>query len=99
MDAHQSMLGHILEALKPGGRLVLVEPAPRPGRAGDRQAQARSHEIGIEFAEADLEEAGFEIVDRRETFTERDGHGDTEWLLVGRKPAGAVTGGPYQLNW
>jgi ubiquinone/menaquinone biosynthesis C-methylase UbiE len=94
----QAMLRGILAALKPGGRFVIVEPAPT--RAGDttRADQAKRHTIAIELVEADLREAGFEIAEREVKFTTRpahrheggDGKGDAlapvEWLLAARKP-------------
>jgi ubiquinone/menaquinone biosynthesis C-methylase UbiE len=92
---YQAMLRGIHAALKPGGRLVLVEPAPM--RSGDttRDAQAKRHSIAIAFVEADLKEAGFEIAARETTFTTRPAHrhqgsdapeAPIEWLLVARKP-------------
>ena len=95
---HQAMLRGIRQALKPGGRLALIEPAPT--RAGDttREAQAKRHSIAIEFVEADLKQAGFEIAVREITFTTRPAHrhegegaaetlAPVEWLLVARRPA------------
>ncbi len=63
---HSSMLRHVRAALKPGGRLVLVEPI---ARAEDtvRAAQTRRHTIAIELVENELKEAGFEISPKRST--------------------------------
>ena len=95
---HQSMLRAILAALKPGGRFVIVEPAPMRAAATTRAAQANGHAIAIEFVEDDLRQAGFEIVSRETKFTTRPEHkhntgeGTTdalapiEWLLAARKP-------------
>lgn len=97
---HQAMLRAILAALKPGGRLAIVEPAPT--RTGDttRAAQTKRHTIAIEYVEEDLRQAGFEVAVREVKFTTRpehkhDGPGGNaetlppvEWLLVARKPAG-----------
>lgn len=94
---HQAMLARILASLKPGGRLVLVEPAPTRAADTTRAAQEKRHTIAIEFAEEDLKQAGFEIAVRNVSFATRPEHqhatsGATEtvkaveWLLVGRKP-------------
>ena len=94
---HQAMLARILAALKPGGRLALVEPAPTRAIDTTRAAQEKRHTIAIAFAEADLREAGFEIVVRNIEFTTRPEHQHTaggtsemirpvEWLLVARRP-------------
>ena len=94
---YRSMLAHMRAALKPGGRLVLVEPIPRTGDT-TRAAQTKRHSIAIELAEADLREAGFEVVTKDAAFVSRPEHmhdsartaaGDksTDWLLVARRPA------------
>ena len=97
---HQAMLGAILAALKPGGRLAIVEPAPMRATDTVRADQAKRHTIAIEFVEADLRAAGFEIAARDVKFTTRPAHKHdggsgsaetltpVEWLLVARKPAG-----------
>lgn len=82
--AHQTMLGAILRALKPGGRLVIVEPLDRSRRDSPRDRQERSHEIAPQFVREDLESAGFEIVDLIDPFTKRP-EGDEMWLVVARK--------------
>ena len=96
---YKEMLAAIRAALKPGGRLVLVEPAPRRADDRTRADQARRHTIAIEFAEADLREAGFEVTRKDPEFTarpeheHRDGNGKesikaVEWLLVAERPRG-----------
>jgi predicted methyltransferase len=80
MNEHQAMLGAIRRALKPDGRLVLVEPISDRRRGETRAEQVRSHEIAPEHAVADARAAGFRIVGLRDPFTKRE-H-DTEWLLV-----------------
>ena len=87
-EAYTSMLEHIKAALKPGGRLVLVEPISKSRRVAMREVQEDSHEIGISYARADLEAAGFDILDERDPFVKRKDNGDEMWLLVGRRPAG-----------
>ena len=94
---HQAMLARILAALKPGGRLALVEPAPRNASDTTREAQAKRHTIAIEFAEEDLKQAGFEIAAKEGSFATRPEHQHraggsdetvtiVEWLLVARRP-------------
>lgn len=83
-SAHQAMLGAILQALKPGGRLVIVEPLDRSRRDAPRDRQERSHEIGPQYVREDLESAGFEVIDLIDPFTKRP-EGDEMWLVVARK--------------
>jgi predicted methyltransferase len=94
---YQKMLGKLHEALRPGGKLVLVEPIPR---AGDRTrgAQTKRHSIGIDLAEGELKDAGFDIVKKDPGFVSRPEHRNdaatragenaaTDWLLVAQKPS------------
>src|SRR5829696_3951221 len=82
MKEHQAMLATIKRALKPGGRLVIVEPVSASRRSGTREAQASNHEIGIDWVKQDAREAGFTQVQLVDPFTTRpEGHGE-EWMLV-----------------
>jgi predicted methyltransferase len=86
MTEHQAMLQGIARALRPGGRLVIVEPIA-PGRAAaPRERQAARHEIASRYVLEDLRQAGFEIVDRRDPFVERPDDRDIEWLIVATPP-------------
>ena len=92
---YAAVLARVKDALKPGGRLVLVEPTPSSADDVTRAAQAKKHTIAIEFAEADLAAAGFEIVRKEMAFVRRPSHqmpngvtmSPVDWLLVARRPA------------
>ena len=85
--AHQAMLTAILRALKPGGRLVIVEPLATSRRDDSREQQERSHEIGPQYVRDDLTQAGFKIMELIDPFTKRP-EGDQMWLVVAKKPVG-----------
>ncbi len=86
MDDYQKVLGHIFKALKPGGRLVLVEPIAKERMAWTRKKQADKHEIALRFALADLKAAGFSIKKQRDPFIERPSKDDRMWMAVALKP-------------
>lgn len=80
MQQHQSVLSALRRALKPEGRLVIVEPVRDSRRGRPRTDQARDHEIDPEFVLHDARAAGFRIVGLQDPFTVRGG--DIEWLMA-----------------
>jgi predicted methyltransferase len=90
MREHQQMLSALRSALKPDGKLVIVEPISDTRRSRSRGDQTKAHEIAPEFVLADARSAGFRIVGLQDPFTSRDRDRDMEWLLV-LQPAEPVT--------
>ena len=82
MARHQAMLAQIRTALKPDGRLVILEPIAPVRREDARADQVRSHEIGIHHVIREAQDAGFVVVLQQDPFTSRANAGDDEWLLV-----------------
>lgn len=76
------MLEHIRKALKPGGRLLLVEPFNPKRRGDDREKQVERHEIAPELVEEELAEAGFELLYREDSFIENS----QSSLVAARRP-------------
>jgi predicted methyltransferase len=86
LSAYPEMLARMRDALKPAGRLVIVDQIGTSRRDAARDEQARSHEIAAAYVEKDLREAGFEIVAVRDPFIEKDDDGDQQWMIVAAKP-------------
>lgn len=84
MPFHEAMLGHLFESLKPGGRLVLVEPWSPSRRGEPRADQVRDHVIAPELVEAELRRAGFAVEARRDEFVSTGQR--REWLIRVRRP-------------
>ena len=87
IERHEPVLAALRRALKPEGRLVIVEPVRDSRRGRARADQVRDHEIDPEFVLRELRAAGFHIVGLQDPFTTRDR--DLEWLLVAQ-PAGSA---------
>ena len=88
MVSYEAMLAHLFESLKPGGRLVLVEPWSTSRRHEPRADQVKQHVLAPELAEAELRRHGFEIEARRDDFVTADDH--REWLIQACRPRAAV---------
>jgi len=89
MPAHEAMLRHIRAALKQNGRLVLMERISNEFEPRSREEQIKVHQLGTNFVQHELEEAGFEVLELHDPFTERpdDGNGRSRWwLILARKP-------------
>ncbi|WP_185154219.1 class I SAM-dependent methyltransferase [Fulvivirga sp. M361] len=83
MDDYLKILKHIKQALKPGGKLVIIEPIGEERRTWNRKSQEGKHEIAIRYVLDDLEKAGYRIIQQRDPFIERGQHKkDALWALV-----------------
>ena len=94
MAEHQAMLEAIRSALKPAGRLVIVEPISASRRTATRAEQTREHEIAPEYVLQDARTAGLRIVGLEDPFTTRGRA--TEWMMTVTPSAAAtiIAAGP-----
>jgi predicted methyltransferase len=74
-------LAQLFRSLRPDGRLVIVDRAPRSG-AGEPEL---AHHIAPATVATALRRAGYAVIDEDDQFT-HDPEGDTWWLLAARKP-------------
>jgi SAM-dependent methyltransferase len=91
MTEYRAMLTNLRQALKPGGRLVIVEPISARRRDEPRDLQTKHHEVGAEHVQQEARQAGFRVARLEDPFVKRGGGGpendDEEWLLVLRPAA------------
>jgi FkbM family methyltransferase len=91
MTEFAPMLKGILAALKPGGRLVIIERLDDSMRAESRATQTAKHQISEDITASELEAAGFRIVRKDAAFRpfiSSTGTGaGAWWLIVATKPA------------
>lgn len=59
MPEHAAMLAHIRKALRPSGRLVVIESISEKNRGLPRELQVKDHELSPEILERELRAAGF----------------------------------------
>ena len=82
MRAYNAMLRSFHQALKSGGRLVIIEPEAKPGRP--RAEYQKEHVIPAELVKDDAARNGFQFVAQRPDVVTPDQH---HWpFLVFEKP-------------
>ena len=84
---YQKMLEHVMAALKPGGRLVVVDMMPHKTISRPRADQVKNHVIAADLAESEIRSAGFAVVSRDDHFIDDPDEESTRWMIVFRKPA------------
>jgi predicted methyltransferase len=85
---HRSVLKGVLGGLKPGGLLIVSESISEKARTLSRDLQVKEHYIAADIVEAELREAGFEIVERDDSFTAfRYAVVGGYWLIKARRSA------------
>jgi ubiquinone/menaquinone biosynthesis C-methylase UbiE len=86
MRAHEAMLDHIRAALKPGGRLVVVEPMHDSSRGFSRDQQVAHHDIEMDVVDHELQTAAFQVIERDKDFVKFTGVAGGFWVIVARRP-------------
>jgi precorrin-6B methylase 2 len=91
MVDHQAMLQRLRAALKPTGRLVIIEPIADKLLLDARERQTNVHEIAARFVEQEARDAGFRIETLHDPFIRRSGSDVAEWLIVAVPTTNAMT--------
>jgi len=86
IEDYMEVLGHIHAALKPGGRLLMLEKLKDHAKGKSRDKQADSHTLASNYVKKELEQAGFKITKSISDFGkwERE-ESKTMWILVATK--------------
>jgi ubiquinone/menaquinone biosynthesis C-methylase UbiE len=82
----RTMLEYVKIALRPGGRLVIVDMPPRKTATRPRADQVKNHVIAPDLVAGEVTLAGFEVVSRDDHFIDRPDEESSRWIIVFRKP-------------
>jgi predicted methyltransferase len=80
--AYDAMLGHLLAALKPGGRLVVIDYAAEPGKP--RSEYMDHHRISPELVQREVGRDGFQLIRREEDISVPGGSRKLFFLIFAR---------------
>lgn len=88
MVAYRDILKGVMIGLKPGGVLVVSEGITDNLLDKPREQQVKEHYLAPGIVEAELREAGFEILDRNDAFTRFTGRTIIGgfWMIRARRP-------------
>jgi predicted methyltransferase len=86
MEEYDAMLAGVFRALRPGGRLALIDAIA--AEDADRRTLARRHTMSVRLATEDAERNGFRFLERRADFQRGGGGRKTWFFLLFEKPAG-----------
>ncbi len=87
LSRSRPILDAVFEAMKPGGRLVIVDRSDRSKAGRSPAGETEHHDISAEVVEREIRQRGFETISGEERFIDRPEDDDIWWLLVARKPA------------
>tara|TARA_R110002167_G_scaffold26182_8_gene90278 strand:+ start:2106 stop:2666 length:561 start_codon:yes stop_codon:yes gene_type:complete len=85
MKEYKTILRHLKKALKPNGRLLILEKLKGYMKGEDRTAQSNAHTLALKFVKKELEEAGFQVVVEISEFGMWNHEADKQmWVLVAK---------------
>jgi SAM-dependent methyltransferase len=86
LDRPSALLALLFRAMRPGARLVVLDRGPRTNLDGNPGEVARPHELRPGPTAGEIQQSGFELVERDDRFIDRPGEEGLWWLIVARKP-------------
>jgi predicted methyltransferase len=86
LSAPKEMMILLRGHLRHGGRMVILDRAPRRSRNPLHEDAAPHHELTPAIVEADIRGAGLTVLSRDDRFIDRSGDDDVWWLLVATNP-------------
>lgn len=86
MDDHKSILGHVHNSLKAGGKLVIMEKLKQHKKDASRSEQTRAHTLSSKYAKRELKAAKFKITNEiNDMGLWQEDKTKVMWLVVAEK--------------
>lgn len=81
---YKKVLKHVKKALKPSGRLLILEKLKKPWKDKSRKEQVAAHTLSIGYVKEELKEVGFSIVEEVKDFGVWNNEPHKKmWIVVG----------------
>ena len=89
MTDYMTILEHVKKALKPEGRIVILEKLKTRIKGKSRRAQTNARSLRIKYVKEELERVGLKIMHQDRNIGEWENDPDKIiWILVAEKPRG-----------
>lgn len=83
IEEYLNVLRHIKQALKPNGRLLVLEKLKTHKKGKSREEQARAHTLSAAYVKDELQQVGFEIIKEVKDFGNwQENKEKRMWILV-----------------
>ena len=87
MEAYMEVLGHVRNALKPGGRIIILEKLKDYARNKSRDEQTDYHTLSPEYVREELMAAGFQMMKEVNDLGNWENDPDKKiWVLLAKVP-------------
>jgi len=87
MKQYMPVLEHVKSALKPSGRIVILEKLKAHARSKSRKEQTNAHTLSPKYVKKELKEAGFKVTKEINDLGNWENNPDKKiWILVGVVP-------------
>ena len=87
MKDYMTILEHVREALKPSGRIVILEKLKDHARNKTRKEQMSAHTLSPRYVKKELQEAGFKLVKEINDIGYWENNSSKKiWILIGVAP-------------
>lgn len=87
MKNYMTILDHVKLALKPNGRILILEKLKSHARNKSRREQASAHTLSPRYVKKELQEAGFKVIEQVNDMGNWENDSTKKiWILVGIAP-------------
>ena len=87
MTDYEIILGLVYKALKPGGKLIILEKLKSRVKNGTRREQTNAHTLGPKYVKQEMKDSNFTILKQLNDLGNwQNDETKVMWLLVGEKP-------------
>ena len=87
MKDYMTVLEHVKQALKPSGKILILEKLKSHAKDKSRKEQTSSHTLSPKFVKKELQEAGFKVIQQVNNMGNWENNNTKKiWVLVGVSP-------------